>query len=497
MATDPSRDLRTLLASRHQVLVASGRDEQRLLELVRSVASPLGLAIWTWTVSRGLAVAPAKGGPNEATYGMSGTRDIAQAIAFVSDSKRHGVYVFLDAGPLLDDPVAVRRTKELAHDPVPGRTVMLTGLGSAVPDALAPEAALFRPKPPDVTELTALLDRTVAGLTRSGMAIRLTPTARAALLDSLRGLTLVDSERLIIEHTVADGVLSDSDLPAIRAAKAHLLSADSPLDLIPTEVPLNAVGGLDTLKAWLVERGRAFEPAARRFGLPYPRGVLLTGIPGTGKSLAAKGIATAWGMALVALDTGRMHGSFVGESEQRLVSALDAVEAMAPVVLWIDEIEKAFSGPGDADGGASARVLGVLLRWLQERPDGVFVVATSNNVNALPPELTRRGRFDEVFFVDLPGPAERASVLAAQLASRGWDPRAFDLSAVVAVTDGYSGAELESVIVSGLYSAYAAGRNLTTDTLVREAGETVPLSVLRAEEIAAMRAWAKGRAVRA
>ena len=497
MANDPSRDLRTLLASRHQVLVTGGRDEQRLLELVRAVAAPLGLPIWTWTVSRGLAAAPAKGSATEATYGMSGTREIAQAIAFVADSRRQGVYVFLDAGPLLDDPVAVRRTKELAHDPVPGRTVMLTGLGSTVPDALAPEAALFRPKPPDVTELAALLDRTVAGLTRSGMAIRLTSSARAALLESLRGLTLVDAERLIIEHTVADGVLSDSDLPAIRAAKAHLLSADSPLDLIPTEVPLNAVGGLTTLKAWLAERGRAFEPAARRFGLPYPRGVLLTGIPGTGKSLAAKGIATAWGMALVALDTGRLHGSFVGESEQRLVSALDAVEAMAPVVLWIDEIEKAFSGPGDSDGGASARVLGVLLRWLQERPDGVFVVATSNNVNALPPELTRRGRFDEVFFVDLPGPGERASVLAAQLAGRGWDPRAFDLAAVVAVTDGFSGAELESVIISGLYSAYAAGQNLTTDRLVREAGETVPLSVLRAEEITAMRAWAKGRAVRA
>lgn len=493
---DPSRDLRTLLASRHQLLVATGRDEQRLLALIRSVAQPMGLPIWTWTVSRGLSAGSGDAG-RQPIRGIAGTTDIAQAVAFVADSERRGVYVFLDATPLLDDRVALRRAKELAHDPFPGRTLLLTGLGGTVPDSLTPEAALFRPRPPDYEELASLLDRTCAGLTRSGMTIRLSPSARDALLDSLRGLTLVDAERLIVEHTVSDGVLGDDDLPAIRAAKAHLLSTDSPLNLIPTRVSLNAVGGLDNLKAWLAERGRAFEPAARRFGLPYPRGVLLTGVPGTGKSLVAKAIASAWGMALVALDTGRMHGSFIGESEQRLVAALDAVEAMAPVVLWIDEIEKAFRGAGDNDGGAAARVLGVLLKWLQERPDGVFVVATSNDVTALPPELTRRGRFDEIFFVDLPGPTERASVLAAQLAGRGWDPRSFDVQAVVAATDGFSGAEMEAVVVGGLYAAYAAGGNLTSQTLVTEAKGTVPLSVLRAEDIAGLRAWAQGRAIRA
>lgn len=493
---DPSRDLRTLLASRHQLIVAAGRDEKRLLDMVRATAAPSGLPVWTWTVARGLAPGGAAGG-TDPVHGVPGTTDIAAAIAFVGDSRRAGVYVLLDAAGLLDDPVAVRRAKELAHDPMPGRTVVFTGLGRAVPDALVPEAVLYRPAPPDAAELAALLDRTVAGLARSGMAIRLSAGARAALLDSLRGLTLVEAERLIVEHTVADGVLADSDLVAIRAAKAHLLSSDSPLDLIPTEVSLTSVGGLDTLKAWLAERGRAFEPAARKFGLPYPRGVMLTGIPGTGKSLVAKAIAGAWGMALVALDTGRMHGSFVGESEQRLGAALEAVEAMAPVVLWIDEIEKAFQGAQDSDGGAAARVLGVLLRWLQERPDGVFVVATSNDVTKLPPELTRRGRFDEIFFVDLPGEAERAAVFAAQLNGRGWDPRRFDIPSLVAATDGFSGAEIESVVVSGLYAAYAADSPLTTATLVKEAGETVPLSVLRSEDIAAIRAWAHGRAVRA
>ena len=226
-----------------------------------------------------------------------------------------------------------------------------------------------------------------------------------------------------------------------------------------------------------------------------PRGVLLTGVPGTGKSLIAKSIATSWGMALVAMDTGRLHGSFVGESEQRLSAALEAVEAMSPVVLWIDEIEKAFSSNRDSDGGASSRVLGVILRWLQERPDGVFVVATCNDVTALPPELTRRGRFDEIFFVDLPGPVEREAVLSAQLRNRGWDPGHFDLTPVIEVTEGFSGAELESVVVGGLYAAYAAGQTLSTEVLMAEARQTIPLAVLRSEDITAMRAWARGRAI--
>ena len=490
MTVDPSRDLRTLIASRHQVLVAADRDERRLLDTIRGITGPLGMPLWTWTVSRGLVAERRPGGG-----GPAGTTEPAQAVSFIAQSTLTGVYVFLDAATVLDDPVAVRRLKELAHEPVSGRTVILTGIGSTIPAALAPEAVLYRPRPPDASELTALLDRTIAGLSASGMAIRITAPARATLVEALRGLTLLEAERLIVEHTVADGMLADSDLPAIRAAKSQLLSADAPLDLVATDVVLDRVGGLNNLKAWLAERARAVEPAARAFGLPMPRGVLLTGVPGTGKSLIAKSIATSWGMALVAMDTGRLHGSFVGESEQRLSAALEAVEAMSPVVLWIDEIEKAFSSNRDSDGGASSRVLGVILRWLQERPDGVFVVATCNDVTALPPELTRRGRFDEIFFVDLPGPVEREAVLSAQLRNRGWDPGHFDLTPVIEVTEGFSGAELESVVVGGLYAAYAAGQTLSTEVLMAEARQTIPLAVLRSEDITAMRAWARGRAI--
>lgn len=255
------------------------------------------------------------------------------------------------------------------------------------------------------------------------------------------------------------------------------------------------VGGLDRLKEWLNLRGRAFEPAAKRFGLQPPRGVLITGVPGCGKSLVAKMLARSWDLPLVLLDVSSLYGPYVGESEGRLRDALATAEAMAPVVVWVDEIEKAFAAPGGGDGGVSQRILGEILRWMQERPDGVFVVATSNNVTAVPPELLRKGRFDEIFFVDLPTETERAQIFTIQLAKRNRDPKAFVLDALVAASEGFSGAEIEAAVVGAMYRAYAASDELETADVIAELGATIPLSRARAEEITAIRAWARTRAV--
>ncbi len=230
-------------------------------------------------------------------------------------------------------------------------------------------------------------------------------------------------------------------------------------------------------------------------GLDPPRGVLLTGVPGCGKSLVAKTLAQTWGLPLVLLDPSRLYSKYIGESEQRLTAALATVEAMAPAVLWIDEIEKGLASSGEADGGVSKRLLGTFLRWMQERSGDVFMVATANDVSALPPELLRRGRFDEIFFVDLPGTDERAEIFSIHLAKRGQDPSRFDLAPLVAKSDGFSGAELETVVVGALYRAYADEGVLTTDSLMRELEDTVPLSVSRREDIASLRNWADGRAV--
>jgi SpoVK/Ycf46/Vps4 family AAA+-type ATPase len=264
---------------------------------------------------------------------------------------------------------------------------------------------------------------------------------------------------------------------------------------VATSGDLDSVGGLDELKRWLALRARGFEPAAKDFGIDPPRGILIAGVPGCGKSLTAKCVARSWAMPLVLLDPGAIFAMYVGESEQRLRSALESVEAMAPVVLWIDEIEKGFAGgSSDADAGTARRVIGTFLRWLQERPGGVFLIATCNDVDTLPPELLRRGRFDEVFFVDLPDPGERAAIIGLHLRQRHRDPASFDLAALAAASDGFTGAELEAAVVGALYMAFAGGREVGTADLLDEIGRTTPLSRTRAEAVAALRAWSRGRA---
>ena len=489
MTSDATADLRALLASRHGAVIYAGRDERRMHALLTEAAAGLHLRRWTWSAGTGLAVDD--GQPQH------GTDTPVGALRFLAELSEPHVAVFLDAEPVLADPVSARLLKDLAVAGSPVRTLVLTGVGDRVPDSLSTAAVVWNPPLPGPEELAALVDRTAMGLLRSGVRVTLTHAQRRQLIDGLAGLTPSQAERLILQHSVADGTLDQADLRAIAAAKAQLLAADSPLDLIAVDATLDDVGGLTTVKEWLRKRRRGLEPKAREFGLPAPRGVLLTGVPGTGKSLLAKAVAGSWGLALVRLDTGRLHGSFVGESERRIRRALTAAATMAPVVLWIDEIEKVFGTGAESDSGVADRVLGVLLSWMQERPEGVFIVATSNDVSALPPELTRRGRLDEVFFVDLPDQTERTAILAGQLRRRGRQADAFDIPAIVAATEGFSGAELEAVVVGALYTAYCEDQELTTAHLLGETEATVPLSRLRAEDIAAIREWARGRAVRA
>lgn len=475
-------DLRALMASRHALLVVDTRDEQTLIATATQAAAATGAQLWQWTPADGLRVS---GGQPQ-----SGTRDPEHALAFLSDLTQRHITLLLDAHQVLDDPAAARQLKELGQAGNPGSMVIITGIGSDVPDSLAGAAIRWDLPPPNREQMTALVKRTVAGLPRQGWHVavkNLDP-----LIDAVMGLTPTEAERIILKQAAVDGRLDAGDAEAATKARAELLS-DGPLDLIDTDQDFDDVAGLESLKSWLQLRGRGFAPEAREFGLEAPRGIMLVGVPGCGKSLIARALAGSWGMTLAALDAGRLHGSYVGQSEKQLREALLAAEAMSPVVLWIDEIEKAFAGAGDNDSGASRRVLGVLLRWLQERPDGIFVVATSNDVTSLPPELARRGRFDELFFVDLPDPLERSAILAYHLQQRNRDPRQFDVNTLATATDGFSGSEIESMIVASLYTAFAANSPLTTEHLLAEAHSTIPLSVTRSEDITALRNWSVGR----
>ena len=353
-------------------------------------------------------------------------------------------------------------------------------------------------KPPGTEELRALVRRTLDMFVARSFPVAVNTDHIDQIVDALRGLTITEAERLVQREALRDGQISPADIPALRTAKAELLNSDGILELVEADVgTLDEVGGLDGLKSWLRLRRRVMLSDDALPGLDPPRGVLLTGVPGCGKSLVAKTLANTWGVPLVLLDPSRLYSKYIGESEQRLNAALSTVEAMAPAVLWIDEIEKGLASSGDADGGVSRRLLGTFLRWMQERSGDLFMVATANDVSALPPELLRRGRFDEIFFVDLPGSDERAEILSGHLSKRNWDPNDFDLPGLVVASEGFSGAELETVVVGALYRALAAEDALTTDALMKELDETVPLSVSRREDVAALRAWANGRAVSA
>jgi SpoVK/Ycf46/Vps4 family AAA+-type ATPase len=318
------------------------------------------------------------------------------------------------------------------------------------------------------------------------------------LAKNLTGLPQEEAMRTLRKCVLARAKADAAILEDVLDAKRDLLRGEGLLECVHRDASFSDIAGLSHLRDWINKRKSALTPEGQRFGLTPPKGILITGVQGCGKSLAARAIAGEWDYELARLDAGALYDKFVGESEKRLRKALDLAQKMAPLVLWIDEIEKAFASAGtsgDADAGLSQRLLATLLTWMQDREGGVFLAATSNNISALPPEMLRKGRFDEIFFVDLPGPQVRAALFALHLKKRLRDPAAFDLQKLSAASNGFSGAEIEQSIASGLYTAFAAKQQLTTGILLAELKGTQPLSVTRAEDVAAIRDWARTRAV--
>jgi SpoVK/Ycf46/Vps4 family AAA+-type ATPase len=361
-----------------------------------------------------------------------------------------------------------------------------------VPDEIRDEAVIVHFPPPGAAELSAELDTLLA---TSGIASTLSPAGREKIIQAALGMTLNQARRAFSRAIVTRGTLDDRDIDAIIADKKDILSSSDALEFYSyTETPEN-VGGLSVLKDWLRLRERAFTQDARDFGLPAPKGIALIGIPGTGKSLTAKMIADLWYLPLLRLDVGSLFGSLVGESEERTRRALSLAEMISPCILWVDEIEKAFAF-GSGDAGTSQRVFAHLLTWMQDKTAPCFVVATANNIAALPPELLRKGRFDEIFFLDLPTLDERREIFAVHLRKRKCIPAEFDLDTLAMESEGYVGAEIEQTIIDAMYRAFSEKmRRVTTTDILACLQAQVPLSVSQRETVAALRAWlAEGRA---
>ena len=508
-------EIEVLIRAHYPLLIIRSHEEHRVLESLENVRAAMAAdgrdrELFIWSATRGLC-------DRDGRPVASGTAgDPVTALEHVVRGPRQGVYVFLDVHRHLT-PVTIRQIRD-AIWVVKRKKKSLVFLGPVVslPEELRLDATLLFFDPPDMARLRELVDLVGgSGVQRfrgsevgeedgwevQGSGSELAPETRERLARAVLGLTEREAERVLARGAVRHGRLGEECLREAVAEKRQIVRKEGVLEFRDPDVSFDDVGGLDLLKNWFEGRRAAFAEAGRRFGLPAPRGAVLVGVPGCGKSLSAKALAADWGVPLLRLDLGRVYASLVGQAEANLRQALRTAELVSPCVLWIDELEKAFSGLQSArDGGVTQRLFGCFLTWLEDHAGAVFTVATANDISHLPPEFLRKGRFDDVFFVDLPDEAERQAIFGIQLdafrsAENGLDRGELDLSALANAADGFSGAEIRETVVSALYEAFEDGpRPVKPEDLLGELAQTQPLARTRAEDIANLRAWAGANA---
>ncbi len=491
---DKRDELRLLINSRHPVIAIESSEESRIEELIAQVAGELDVPFFLWTVTRGLL----RKGTDQAIYD---TEDPEKALGNIQAMRGDGIFLLKDFARYLEQDKILRRVRELAASfRETRRAIVLSAPVLKLPPELDDDAVSFHLSTPDATLLLKVVSDTLFDLNEQlKLKKELDQEGMRQLAHNLIGLTREEARRTLTKCVLEQGGRVDPRLlTAVLEAKRASVRQEGVLEFLKTEASFAEVAGLNNLKLWLRKRRGAMTAEGRKFGLEPPKGVLITGVQGCGKSLCAKAVAGEWKLQLSRLDAGSLYDKFIGESEKRLRKALELAEQLAPMVLWIDEMEKGFAATGgsaDVDAGLTQRILGTLLTWLQDRAGGVFMVATCNNISALPPELLRKGRFDEIFFVDLPDAAGRAELFQIHLKRRGREVKDFDFDALATASAGFSGSEVEQVIVAGMYTAFSLEKPLSTDILVGECRATRPLSVTRAEDIARLREWAAERAV--
>ena len=471
--------------SGHPGVYLVSSEETRVEAEIQAVAQQAGYSLFAWSMTDGLM--------NTRDGSTRPANEPMEAIAAISEMGENTIILLRDFHLFLEDanPVLLRALKdELARAKTQGRTLIVVGCRQILPPELEREFVVLDFALPGKPEL----EQVVAGICESAKTPKPEGEALDAILEAATGMTCAEAE-----NAMALSLVETKGLDPVRIAreKGQAVKKSGILELVEDLPALSSIGGLDLLKEWLALRKDAFGRKAQKYGLPTPKGLLLVGVPGTGKSLAAKATASLFGRPLLKLDAGRLYGGLVGQSEGNLRSVIATCEAIAPCVLWIDEIEKAFAGSkssGMTDGGTSSRVFGSFLSWMQEKKSPVFVVATANDVAQLPPEFLRKGRFDELFFVDLPTQQEREAIWGIQIAKYGRKAKGYNLGALSIGADGFTGAEIEQAFIEGLYEAFGKGREPDTVCLSTILAKQVPLSRLMGEQISALRSWSIGRA---
>jgi hypothetical protein len=523
--------LKILINSSTPMVVIETVEERRAISLVRSACSDLQLAMFEWTIADGLTrsgggapptspaaiqarveqqlsnwshagTSPGNEAPAAGTKtAVYNSREPVQALANMESMALEAVFVLKDFHRHMNDPVVVRRLRDVGQKFSSNRrTLVLTAPSIEMPAELVSLVEYLELQLPDSLRLRQIIEETFKRLSKTyTLQLKADAAAVDAMAANLRGLTEEEAERAVSQALVARYSLGPEMITDILQAKKELLRRSGMLEFVDGSENLADVGGLENLKYWLAQRRGAWGEGAQSFGLEPPKGVIILGVQGCGKSMCARAIAGEWRLPLVKFDSAAIFDKYIGETEKRIRKVFEVAQGLAPCVLWIDELEKVFAGSGpdsaSVDAGVSSRLLASFLGWMQERKAPVFVAATCNNVTALPPELIRKGRFDELFFVDLPEEGEREQIIAIHLRRKKRNPAEFDLPAIAAAADAFSGAEIEAAVQTALYAAYSGKQQLTTRHVVEALQATVPLSTTRAEEVEGLRRWAKARAV--
>ncbi len=490
---DPRQEFDTLIRSKYPILYVVSWEEERVEQVLQDVCKKLGRQLHTWSVTQGVQPPIVS---DQVQKSLSSLRSELQVLAQIRETSDFRVIVLRDFHAYTKDPTVIRMLRDLASQlRVKKHTLILLSPTLQIPTELEKEITVIEYPLPGPTEINEQIDQVVEAMAgNEQVTVDLKPDEREFIVKAAQGLTLDEISSAFARSLVETKSLKPDQ---IIEEKKQIIRKSGLLEFYPAQHNLSDVGGLEILKDWLGKRSHALTDKAKEFGIPAPKGVLILGVQGCGKSLVAKAIASQWGLPMLKLDMGRIFGSLVGQSEDNIRRAIRVAESVAPCCLWADELEKGLAGTGGSgvsDSGTTARVFATFLTWMQEKTKPVFLIATANDVSALPPELLRKGRFDEIFFVDLPDLDERAEIFKIHLAKRKRDPEKFDLARLAAETKGFSGAEIEQVVIAGLFLAFEAERDLEMQDLMQEAKSQVPLSRMMAEEIDELRTWASMRA---
>jgi len=473
-------------------------EEYEVLDLIRQAAEKLSYKMQIWSVGRGI-----RDGffPVLPTFGEQDQKTPEQGLEAFAQMPYKTICVALDLGQFLSVKTTLRILRDTIHAlKNNSNPLILVESEDVLPAVIKSHTKQFELTLPGEKELDTLIRTTLREIhDKTPLQIGITKNGLAAIIRNLRGLSLRQARQLIFDAVSVDKRLNDRDVNKIIAGKRTMIRSDGLLEYVEAPLDMDEIGGMSNLKRWLHLRQNAFTEHATQYGITPPRGVLILGVQGAGKSLCAKAISAAWQQPLYRMDPSTLFNSYVGQSERNLRQALKEIEAMAPAILWIDEIEKGFASAASqsTDGGLSKRMFGTLLTWMQEHREPVFVIATANDIEALPPELLRKGRFDEIFFVGLPGVSARKEIFGIHLTKRKRDAAKFNLDLLAAESEGYSGAEIEQAVVSAMHESFADKAEVTTEKIVAALKNSPPLSVTMREKMAELCAWSQGRCVEA